>query len=193
MIERFGAPVNVRVNTYRGGEFSARLAEDGSRRRLPQSILQTEVMSMQKKVLAAAVSSAMLLVSGAATAQTITNDSLAESGSSLLVGHDGVTIQTDQSFGEVLEALKTAQGLGGYIAALGTGDTLQMPVGGEIYADTQLEELLPTLKQMVPSAAGIWIGLKTRQNSPRPDRACLSVPTLSIGSVTTGMIRYSSA
>lgn len=110
---------------------------------------------MQKKVLAAAVSSAMLLVSGAATAQTITNDSLAESGSSLLVGHDGLTIQTDQSFGEVLEALKTAQDLGGYIDALGTGDTLQMPVGGEIYADTQLEELLPTLKQKVPSAAGI--------------------------------------
>lgn len=110
---------------------------------------------MQKKVLAVAVSAAMLLVSGAATAQTITNDSLAESGSSLLVGHDGVTIQTDQSFGEVLEALKTAQGLGGYVDALGTGNTLQMPVGGEIYADTQLEELLPALKQKVPSAAGI--------------------------------------
>lgn len=92
---------------------------------------------MQKNVLAAAVSAAMLLVAGSATAQlTITDESLAESGSSLLVGHGGVTIETDQSFGEVLEALKTAQGLDGYIEALGTGNTLQMPIGGEAYTDS---------------------------------------------------------
>ena len=118
--------------------------------------LQKEEISMQKNILAAAVSAAMLLVAGSATAQLpIDNESLKESGSSLLVGQDGVTIQTDQEFGPVLDALKNASGLKGYISALGTGNTLQIPVGGEIYADKKLQELFPTLEEMVPDAAGI--------------------------------------
>ena len=129
-------------------------------------ILQKEEKSMQKNILAAAVSAAMLLVAGSAMAQlTIDNEYLATPGadgklpgSSLLVGHDGVTIETDQDFGSVLDALENAAGLDGYIDALGTGNTLQMPVGGEAYTDAITKLLtLNMLKAMAPdNLSGIF-------------------------------------